>query len=134
MKICIVVSDYYKKISKNLLNGCIKELKKNGYNNIKIKFVSGAFEIPTIISINLKKYNAFIALGCIIKGETDHYYFLSQTVTSALMNLSIKSKKPIGFGVLTCKNLKQANFRASITKKNKGKEVAKGVISILNNK
>ena len=134
MKICIVVSDYYKDISKNLLNGSLKELKKNGYKNIKIKVVSGAFEIPNIISQNIKKFSAFIALGCIIKGKTDHYYFISQSVTNGLMDLSIRSKKPIGFGILTCDNIKQAKERASIINKNKGKEVALGIISILKNK
>tara|TARA_Y100001970_G_C13882662_1_gene674609 strand:- start:72 stop:476 length:405 start_codon:yes stop_codon:yes gene_type:complete len=134
MKICIVVSDYYKDISMDLLNGSISELKKNGYKNIKIKFVSGAFEIPNVISRNIKKFDAFLALGCIIKGQTDHYTFISQAVTSGLMNLTIQSCKPIGFGVLTCNNLKQAKIRASILKKNKGKEVARGIISILKNK
>ena len=134
MKICIVVSDYYKDISMDLLNGSITELKKNGYKNIKIKFVSGAFEIPNIISQNIKKFNAFIALGCIIKGKTDHYYFISDAVTKGLMNLSIQSKKPIAFGVLTCNNLKQAKNRSSLFKKNKGKEVAIGLISVLKNK
>ena len=129
MKICIVVSDYYKDISENLIKGCIYELKKNGYKNLKIKYVSGAFEIPNVISKNLNKFNAFVALGCIIKGETDHYYFISQAVTSGLMNLSINSKKPIGFGILTCKNLKQAKHRSSILK-NKGK-VASGLFQFL---
>ena len=118
----------------DLLNGSITELKKNGYKNIKIKFVSGAFEIPNVISRNIKKFDAFLALGCIIKGQTDHYTFISQAVTSGLMNLTIQSCKPIGFGVLTCNNLKQAKIRASILKKNKGKEVARGIISILKNK
>ena len=134
MKICIVISDYYKEISDNLLKGSVNELKNKGYNNIKVKYVSGAFEIPNIISKNIKKYNAFIALGCVIKGETDHYYFISQAVTTGLMNISIKFKKPIGFGILTCNSIKQAKKRALISKKNKGKEVAKGIISILKNK
>ncbi len=134
MKICIVVSDYYKEISNNLLEGSINELKKNKYKKFKIKFVSGAFEIPNIISKNIKKFDAFIALGCIIKGETDHYHFISNAVTIGLMNLSIQSKKPIGFGILTCNNLNQAKSRASILKKNKGKEVALGVISTLKSK
>ncbi len=133
MKICIVVSDYYKEISENLIKGTTNELKKNGYKNIQIKFVSGSFEIPNMISRNIKNFNAFIALGCIIKGKTDHYHFISQAVTIGLMNLSIQAKKPIGFGILTCKNLKQAMQRASVAKKNKGKEVAKGIISILKN-
>ena len=134
MKICIIVSNYYKNISNNLLKGSLTELKKNGYKNINIKFVSGAFEIPNIISKNIKKFDAFIALGCIIKGKTDHYYFISNSVTTGLMNLSISSKKPIGFGILTCNNLNQARERSSIFKKNKGKEVAKGIISIISNK
>ena len=133
MKICIVISDYYKEISKNLLSGTLTELKKNGYKNIKIKYVSGSFEIPNKISSNIKKFDAFIALGCIIKGKTDHYYFISQAVTSGLMNLSIVSKKPIGFGILTCNNIKQAKERALVNKKNKGKEVATGIISIIKN-
>ena len=130
MKICIVVSDYYKEITNSLLKGSIKQLKKNGINNIRIMYVSGAFEIPNLISKNIKKFDAFIALGCVIKGKTDHYYFISQAVTTALMNLSIQSKKPIGFGILTCNNLKQAKERSSTLKKNKGKEVASGIISI----
>ena len=134
MKICIVASDYYKEIANSLLKGSIKELKKNGINNIRIMYVSGAFEIPNLISKNVKKFDAFIALGCVIKGKTDHYYFISQAVTTALMNLSIQSKKPIGFGILTCNNLKQAKERSSTLKKNKGKEVASGIISILKNK
>ena len=134
MKICIVVSHYYKIISENLLKGSISELKRNNYRNIKIKYVSGTFEIPNMISKNIKKFDAFIAIGCIIKGKTDHYYFISQAVTSGLMDLSIKSKKPIGFGVLTCNNLNQAKERAFILKKNKGKEIAAGIISIIKNK
>tara|TARA_Y100001970_G_scaffold65522_1_gene83860 strand:- start:9582 stop:9986 length:405 start_codon:yes stop_codon:yes gene_type:complete len=134
MKICIVVSDYYKNIADSLLQGSITELKNKGFTNIRIKYVSGAFEIPNIISKNVKKFDAFIALGCVIKGKTDHYYFISQAVTTALMNLSIQSKKPIGFGILTCNNLKQAKERSSTLKKNKGKEVASGIISILKNK
>ena len=133
MKICIVISDYYKEISKNLLSGTLTELKKNGYKNIKIKYVSGSFEIPNKISSNIKKFDAFIALGCIIKGKTDHYYFISQAVTLGIMNLSIVSKKPIGFGILTCNNIKQAKERALVNKKNKGKEVATGIISIIKN-
>ena len=134
MKICIVVSNYYKIISENLLEGSIRELKRNNYKNIKIKYVSGTFEIPNMISKNIKKFDAFIAIGCVIKGKTDHYYFISQAVTSGLMNFSIQSKKPIGFGVLTCNNLKQARERALISRKNKGKEIAAGIISIIKNK
>ena len=126
MKICIVVSNYYKEISNNLLRGTINELNRNGYKNVKIKFVSGAFEIPGIISRNIKKFNAFIALGCVIKGQTDHYYFISQAVTSALITISVNSKKPVGNGIITCLNKKQAKER-----KKKGAEAAEAIMSVL---
>ena len=128
-KILIVIADYYKDISNGLLKSANSRLKKSFSINI-IK-VPGVFEIPVTISKNIKKFDAFIAIGCVIKGKTDHYYFISQAVTSGLMNLSIHSKKPIGFGVLTCNNLKQARERALISRKNKGKEIAAGIISII---
>ena len=131
-KILIVIADYYKDIADGLLKSALKLISKK--NNIKVINVPGAFEIPVTISKNINKFNAFIALGCIIKGETDHYYFICQAVTTGLMNITINSKKPIGFGILTCKNLKQAKYRSSLLKKNKGKEVAQGIISILKNK
>ena len=131
-KILIIIADYYKDISSGLLKSANSRLK----NSFKIKIIKvpGVFEIPVTVSKNIKKFDAFIALGCVIKGKTDHYYFISQAVTTALMNLSIQSKKPIGFGILTCNNLKQAKERSSTLKKNKGKEVASGIISILKNK
>ena len=131
MKICIVVSDYYKEIANSLLKGSIKELKKNGINNIRIMYVSGAFEIPNLISKNVKKFDAFIALGCVIKGETPHFDFISKSSIDAIMKLSIESKKPIGNGILTCLNKNQAVERADKSNKNKGKEAADAVIELL---
>ena len=131
MKICIVVSDYYKDISKNLLTGSINELKKHGVKNIKIKFVSGSFEIPAMISKNINKFNGFIALGCIIKGETDHYKFISQAVTNGIMGLSIQFKNLLDLAY-PCSNLNQAKIRASILKKNKGKSCFRRFINLKN--
>ena len=88
--------------------------------------VPGVFEIPVTISKNLKRYHGFIALGCVIKGQTPHFNFISQASTNAIMNLSINSKKPIGNGILTCLNMRQAKAR-----KKKGAEASKAVISIL---
>ena len=78
--------------------------------NCKIKIINvpGVFEIPVTISKNLKKFDAFIALGCVIKGQTPHFDFIAQATTNAIMNLSIQSKKPIGNGIITCLNMKQA--------------------------
>ena len=122
-KILIVIADYYEDISASLL----KSAKKNlDYFSLKIIRVPGVFEIPTTISKNIKKYDAFIALGCVIKGETPHFDFISRASTQAIMNLSVDSKKPIGNGIITCLNVQQAKARGE-----KGKEAAKAVISIL---
>ena len=126
MKICIVTANYYPKISKNLISGASNILKKNGIKNFKNISVPGVFEIPVIISKLINKYNGFIALGCIIKGKTQHFDLISKTTTEAIMKLSIDRKKPIGYGIITCLNMKQA-----IERKKKGKEAAIALISIL---
>jgi len=123
-KILIVNANYYKDISLGLLKNALKQFPKN--NNIKILNVPGVFEIPVTISKNLKKFDAFIALGCVIKGQTPHFDFISMSSTNAIMDLAINSKKPVGNGIITCLNMKQARDR-----KNKGSEAAKAVISIL---
>ena len=126
-KILLVSANYYQDISKGLVNSAIKNIPKT--NNISLIKVPGAFEIPVTISKNLKKYDAFLALGCVIKGKTPHFDFISQAITNAIMKLSIDSKKPIGNGVITCLNMSQAKLR-----KKKGAEAAKAVISILSQK
>ena len=123
-KILIVVANYYADISLGLLNSAKKVLPKNF--NIKIIKVPGVFEIPVTISKNLKKFDAFIALGCVIKGQTPHFDFISQSSINAIMNLSVDNEKPIGNGIITCLNLKQAKVR-----KKKGAEATKAVLSIL---
>jgi|TARA_B110001454_G_scaffold97065_1_gene91858 6,7-dimethyl-8-ribityllumazine synthase len=126
-KILIVLAKFYNDLSKNLLFGAKKKLK--GKTNIKIIEVPGSFEIPVVISKNIKKYDGFVALGSIIKGETPHFDFISQSVTDSIMQLSINSKKPIGNGIITTLNKKQAKIR-SLTK---GKEAAQAVLSVLDN-
>ncbi len=123
-KILIVIADYYEDISFGLLKSALSYLPKS--LDVKTIKVPGVFEIPVTISKNIKKYDAFIALGCVIKGETPHFDFISQASTDAIMNLSINSKKPIGNGILTCLNMKQAKAR-----KKKGAEAASAVISVL---
>jgi len=126
-KILIVLAKFYNDLSKNLVFGAKKKLK--GKTNIKIIEVPGSFEIPVVISKNIKKYDGFVALGSIIKGETPHFDFISQSVTDSIMQLSINSKKPIGNGIITTLNKKQAKIR-SLTK---GKEAAQAVLSVLDN-
>ena len=131
MKVGVVVSNFYPKISKMLLSGAISKLKKNKISNFKIITVPGTFEIPVVVSNLIKKYDAFIVLGCIIKGQTSHFHYLCSSVINALTNLSVQSKKPIGNGILTCNNKKQAINRANPKKKDKGGDAAYAIISVL---
>ena len=123
-KILIVVSDYYKDIAKALLKSTKKFLNKK--TKLKIVKVPGVFEIPIIISKNVKKFDGFVAIGCVIKGKTAHFDLISKSVIDAIMNISIDSRKPIGNCILTCFNYKQA-----LARKNKGKEAAFALNSIL---
>ena len=124
-KILLVVATYYKDISLGLIKSAKVKFTKDYL--LEIKEVPGAFEIPVVIAKNIKKYDGFLALGCVIKGQTPHFNFISQATTDAIMKLSINSKKPIGNGVITCLNMKQAKDR-----KRKGSEAAEAVISVLN--
>jgi len=123
----IVNANYYKDISSGLLKSAINSLPKN--SKVKIINVPGVFEIPVTISKNIKKFDGFIALGCVIKGQTPHFDFISKASTDAIMKLSINSKKPIGNGIITCLNMKQAKAR-----KKKGAEAANAVLSVLSQK
>tara|TARA_B100001123_G_scaffold115537_1_gene134672 strand:- start:1407 stop:1820 length:414 start_codon:yes stop_codon:yes gene_type:complete len=131
-KILIVLSDYYNDISDNLLNGALKHLQ-NTYNlNMINKYVvtttvPGVFEIPVTIATRIKDYDGFIALGCVIKGQTPHFDFISRATTDAIMRLSVDYKKPIGNGIITCLDKKQAIIRS----KKKGQEAANAVGLVL---
>ena len=123
-KVLIIQANYYKDISNALLKSAKNELKN--FAKINIISVPGVFEIPVVISKNLKKYDGFVALGCVIKGQTPHFDFISKSTTDAIMNLSVVSKKPVGNGIITCLNKKQAIARGK-----KGREAANAVKTIL---
>ena len=95
---------------------------------IGVVFVKGAFEIPYTISKLINKYDGFIAVGCIIKGETPNFDFISQAITNGIMQLSISNKKPIGNAVITCLDKEQAKMRII-----KGEEAASAVLDLLDN-
>ena len=123
-KILIIQANYYKDISTALLKSAKNELKN--FAKINVISVPGVFEIPVVISKNLKKYDGFVALGCVIKGQTPHFDFISKSTTDAIMNISVESKKPIGNGIITCLNKNQAIARGK-----KGREAANAVKTIL---
>ena len=123
-KVLIIQANYYKDISTALLKSAKNELKN--FANINVIAVPGVFEIPVVISKNLKKYDGFVALGCVIKGQTPHFDFISKSTTDAIMNISVESKKPVGNGIITCLNKTQAIARGK-----KGREAANAVKTIL---
>ena len=126
LKICIVSSKYNEKITDGIYKNAVAKL-----NVLKIKkfdsiSVPGAFEIPVAISKIIKKYDGVIAVGCIIKGETPNFDFISKAITNGIMELSILNKKPIGNAIITCLNKEQALARF-----NKGAEASLAVLEVL---
>ena len=134
-KILILNSNYYKDISKNLLLSAKKKLIQNKFL-VHILNVPGVYEIPIAIKRNIKKYDGFVALGCVIKGETPHFDFICSSVFNSILNLSVNFNKPIGNGIITALNINQAKNRSTKNNKNKsnkGSESANAVIMILKN-
>ena len=133
--ILIINSNYYKGISKNLVDNAVKKLILAKIK-VSIIVVPGIFEIPIAIRKNIKKYDGFVALGCVIKGETPHFDLISSSTFNAIMEISISYNKPIGNGIITALNTRQANARSNkfnSNKPNKGSEAAQAVVSILKN-
>ena len=134
-KILIVNANYYKDISAKLVLGSKKKLNINKFK-VNIISVPGIYEIPIAIRKNIKKFDGFIALGCVIKGQTPHFDLICSSTFNSILNLSITFNKPIGNGIITAYNMKQALQRSRITtskKPNKGSEAANAVMSILQN-
>ena len=118
--------DFVETVPKTSNRKFLKKLR-NIIIKYDVKFVFiGADEEAISISKNINKYSGFIALGCVIKGQTPHFDFISKASIEAIMKLSINSKKPIGNGIITCLNMKQA-----IARRTKGREAAVALKSIL---
>ena len=133
-KILIVNANYYKNISKKLIISSKKKLNKSV--KINIINVPGIFEIPIAIRKNIKKFDGFVALGCVIKGQTPHFNLICYSTFNSILSLSTNYNKPIGNGIITAYNMKQALQRCKGTqgkKPNKGSEAANAVMSILQN-
>jgi 6,7-dimethyl-8-ribityllumazine synthase len=132
-KILIVSSSFYKNLEKKLLSGAFNEINKKLFS-VNHFSVSGAYEIPQLLNILLKKnkYAFCIALGCIIKGETPHFDIISQSVSDKLLEISIKYNVPVSNGVLNCNNAKQAEVRCHPKFKNKGGEAVRAALSVYN--
>lgn len=133
-KIAIVVAKFNQDITGKLLEGALDLLQRNKVErkNIKVVWVPGSFEVPLACQklAKTKKYHALVALGSVIKGETDHYYYISNEVSRGLMNVMLETGIPIGFGVITTNNLQQAKDRTKAGS-NKGEEAAQAALEML---
>ncbi len=139
MRIAIVASNFNEEITSSLINGalrCYKDVYNNEFNSDYIYKVPGAFEIPSFINRLLDniKVDAVVTLGCVIKGETAHFEYISKTVTDEIMNLSIHNNQniPVIYGVLTTLDYQQALARTKQDKSNKGYEVMDSAIYMIN--
>ncbi len=134
LKIGIVISQFNSDITEPMLDGALKTLEENKVKkeNIKTVWVPGSFEIPLACQklAGTKKFDALVAIGCVIKGETDHYYYICNEVSRGIMDVMLKFDMPIGFGVLTCNNLRQAEVR-SRGEENKGREAAEAALAMV---
>ena len=132
-KVLIINANYYDNLTKQLVFFSKKILKKEKID-LSIVNVPGVFEIPIAIRRNIKKFDGFIALGCVIKGKTPHFDLICKSTFDSILNLSIIYNKPIGNGIITAFNIRQAKERSGLInsrKPNKGLEAAKAVLSIL---
>ena len=141
--IAIVCSEFNSKVTDGLLRGCLVALDEDGVSSEKIEIhkVPGAFELPGKVKLLIKgnsSYDVIITLGCVLKGETDHYHYISQAVTDGIMSLTIEldSDYPkIIFGVLTCQTKELAIARSySNMDKNKGYEAGKAALNMISTK
>ena len=130
-KILIINANYYKDINNKLVLSALKVLKKNKIKS-KIIDVPGVFEIPITLRKYIKKFDGFIVLGCIIKGETPHFDLISKSTFNSILKISVNFNKPVTNGIITCLNMKQAIQRSLISKKtqkkNKGQEAANAIV------
>ena len=131
-KILIIQADFYKEISALLLEGAINKIAATGHD-YEVITVPGALEIPAVIAFakDTNFYDGYVALGCVIRGETTHYDYVCSESARGLNELAIKEKLAIGNGILTVENEAQALERADFRKKNRGGFVANACLEMI---
>ena len=129
----VIASRFNDEIVSGLLDGALDCLKRHGAadDDVAIYRVPGAFEIPTLAATIVGRHDALIALGCLLRGDTPHFEFISAQVTNDLSRVAVDAKKPVAFGVITCNTLEQAIERSS-KGGNKGWEAALAAIEMAN--
>jgi len=128
----LVVSPYYQGITEMLVSGATTAIYEAGYE-AEMLTVPGAFEIPGAIAVAHEsgRYAGFVALGCVIRGETTHYDYVCSESARGIQELILKEKLAIGFGILTPQHMKQAKLRADVAQGNKGAEAARAALRMI---
>ncbi|MDP6788267.1 MAG: 6,7-dimethyl-8-ribityllumazine synthase [Rhodospirillales bacterium] len=141
-QILIVEARFYEKIADALVTGASQVLDQAGVAYTRMS-VPGTFEVPALIRFAIRsmevgaavqRYSGFIALGCVIRGETDHYDHICREATRALMEISTTYSVALGFGILTCDTYEQAWERADVGQKNKGADAARACLKMMEHK
>ena len=137
--VLIVSAEYYEDIAEQLFAGAKAVLEETRLSHDRVT-VPGTFEIPAALRFHMRSlevrgsatnYLGFIALGCVIRGETDHYDHICRETSRALMDIATDCWAPLGFGILTCHTIEQARARADVNGKNKGAEAARACLKMI---
>lgn len=129
-RILIVESRYYTDIADALIEGAEREITRNGAVSERV-VVPGAFEIPGAIALAAGRYDGFVALGCVIRGETTHYDYVCGESARGLMDLAIQKKLAIGYGIVTVNTMEQAKARAETHRGDKGGDAAHACLAMV---
>ena len=130
-RVLLVAAPFYEDITEQLVAGARAQCEAEGAD-VDVIEVPGAFEIPGVIALaeaGAKPYDAYIGLGCVIRGETSHYDYVCGESARGLMDLALRGVC-VGYGVLTVENIKQARVRAHVDQKNKGKDAAEAALAM----
>jgi len=130
LRILIVEAPYYTEIAEKLATGAIAELEAHNIDYERFT-VPGALEIPAVIAAARNRYDGFVALGCVIRGQTSHYDIVAGESARALMDLSIRDHLAIGNGILTTDTADQAHVRADPDLKNKGRDAVQACLAVI---
>src|SRR5204863_3027747 len=129
-RILIVESRYYADIADALITGAEREIKKSGAVSERV-VVPGAFEIPGAIALAAGRYDGYLALGCVIRGETTHYDYVCGESARGLMDLAVHRKLAIGYGIVTVNTMEQAKARAETHRGDKGGDAAHACLAMV---
>lgn len=131
MKIATVASKFNETITENLVKGALKALKANDVKDVPVYWVPGAFELPLACKLLIEKFDALVAVGAVIKGETPHFDYVCRVAGLGIADLSSDCEKPIGFGVITANTVDQAVARSMDNENNFGYRAALASVEML---